>query len=253
MVKFSLCIPTMDRFDSFLHKYLEEYIKYDLIDEIIITDETGNDYDKIQHFYQYNTKIKVHKNEQILGPLLNKLKVCSLASNEWVVLMDSDNFANEEYFQTANEYLINNIKENEKNIILSPSNAKPNFNFSHLSGMIYKSGTFMENKNKENEILPRFVGNCHSSVLINTGNYVINKYLITNLNLTNEIDNIEKTSSCDVIYLNILLFEQLNLNLHVVSNLEYEHVVHDGSVYIRDNNKYRHFNTSIYNRYSQLT
>ena len=34
---FSLCIPTMDRFDQFLNRYLEGYMNNDLIDEIIIT------------------------------------------------------------------------------------------------------------------------------------------------------------------------------------------------------------------------
>ena len=38
---FSLCIPTMDRFD-FLKTYLQEYIENELIDEIIITDEKSD-------------------------------------------------------------------------------------------------------------------------------------------------------------------------------------------------------------------
>ena len=41
---FSLCIPTMDRFDSFLKGFLEKYLTFELIDEIIITDENGIDY-----------------------------------------------------------------------------------------------------------------------------------------------------------------------------------------------------------------
>ena len=44
---FTLCIPTIDRFDKFLSRYLPEYINNSLINEIIITDENGNDIDKI--------------------------------------------------------------------------------------------------------------------------------------------------------------------------------------------------------------
>ena len=43
---FSLCIPTMDRFD-FLKSYLPKYINNNLVREIIICDENGNDYKKI--------------------------------------------------------------------------------------------------------------------------------------------------------------------------------------------------------------
>ena len=42
---------------------------------------------------------------------------------------------------------------------------------------------------------------------MNTGNYVINKYLINNLNLSLERDNIQKSPSCDVIYLNTVEFK----------------------------------------------
>ena len=51
IVKISLCIPTKDRFDNFLNNNLSKYINYlndGLIDEIIICDENGNDYNNIQ-------------------------------------------------------------------------------------------------------------------------------------------------------------------------------------------------------------
>ena len=44
---FSLCIPTMNRYDTFLKGFLKKYVTFDLIDEIIICDENGDDYNKI--------------------------------------------------------------------------------------------------------------------------------------------------------------------------------------------------------------
>ena len=137
-----------------------------------------------------------------------------------------------------------------KNVILAPCFAKPRFNYSHLSGFIYKKGNFNNNREIESS---RLNGSftC-SETLMNTGNYVINKYLIENLNLTNETENIRKSSACDVIYFNTLLFEQLELNLHVVPNLEYDHVVHDGSVYIQTHQQHAAFNSYVYKRYNSL-
>ena len=79
---FSLCIPTMDRYDSFLKRYLPEYLKNDLIDEIIISDENGNDAKKIQRDFPNNNKIIINVNSRKLGPFLNKLTCCNLAKKE---------------------------------------------------------------------------------------------------------------------------------------------------------------------------
>lgn len=238
---FSLCIPTIDRFDNFLRGYLEKYINNNLIDEIIITDENGNDVEKIKQYYHGNPKLILVKNETKLGPFLNKIKACKLAKNQWIALIDSDNFADENYFVVAKKYIDENIS-NQKNIILAPSFAKPNYNYTQFSGIIFKNGYFKDNKNIQYS----------SFTLMNTGNYVINKYLIDNLNIENEINNISQSSSCDVIYFNTLLFEQLDLNLHVVPGLEYDHVVHNGSVYLNTHMQFRNFADIVHRRFYNL-
>ena len=246
---FSLCIATMDRFDTFLVKYLPEYINNQHIDEIIITDENGNDVDKIRVIFPNNNKLVLIKNDAKLGPFLNKLKACSYAKNEWIALMDSDNFASDNYFITAKKY-IDDVIGDQKNIILAPSKARPNFNYSHLSGFIYKKGLFDKNNALEQQI--KQPSNTCSTTLMNTGNYIINKHLINNLNLTNEHNNISLSCSCDVIYMNTLLFEQLDLNLHVVPNLEYDHVVHNGSIYMQTAATFRNFASDVHQRYYNL-
>jgi hypothetical protein len=145
---FSLCIPTIDRFDNFLINYLPKYLENEYISEIIITDENGNDIEKIKQKFGDIEKLVLIRNEYKLGPFLNKLKACKQAKNEWIALIDSDNFADKNYFLTAKDYLENNIRE-EKNIILAPCFAKPNFNYSQFSGLIYKKG-FFENKKSRN-------------------------------------------------------------------------------------------------------
>jgi hypothetical protein len=233
---FSLCIPTMDRYDNFLSNYLDDYINNELISEIIITDENGNDIDKIIKKYPNNNKLILIKNKRQLGILLNKMKVCKLATNEWIALIDSDNYASHDYFITAKNYIENVINE-QKNIILAPSKANPNFNFKFVSGVIYKNGNIRKNST-----------NILTECLMNTGNYVINKYLIDNLYIPNNID----PGPYDVIYLNILMFKQLDLNMHIVDNLEYSHVVHDDSTYLKTNHKYRKLYNKIRMMYYRL-
>lgn len=246
---FTLCIPTMDRFGSFLSNYLPRYLNNKLIGEIVITDENGNDATKIKNAFPDNEKIKIFVNQNQLGPFLNKLKACSHASNEWIVLIDSDNFAADDYFVKAAEYISAIIGE-QKNVILAPSFASPNFNYSHLSGFVYEKERFQSNNLKEKQIITS--NNTCSETLMNTGNYVINKYLVDNLDLSKEVDNIKYSSACDVIYFNTMLFEQLELQMHIVPNMVYDHVVHSGSIYTQTHAMFRNFNDYVRKRYYNL-
>ena len=176
---FSLCIATMDRYDTFLKKNLPKYLTNDLISEIIITDENGNDVKKILEAFPNNDKLALHVNDTRLGPFKNKHKACSLAKNEWIVLMDSDNFADVDYFITGKNYIDNN--ELSKNTILAPSFAKPNFDYRQMAGLIYKKGNFKANKVVERS------KRVTCDTLMNTGNYIINKYLIDVSNLVKAI------------------------------------------------------------------
>jgi hypothetical protein len=241
---FSLCIATMDRYDTFLSKNLPKYLANDLISEIIITDENGNDAKKIELAFDKEDKLRIFTNMEKLGPFKNKLKACSLANNEWIVLMDSDNFADVDYFITGKNYIDSN--ELGKNVILAPCFAKPRFDYRKLSSLIYKKDNFISNRKIEQE------RKTTCAVLMNTGNYILNKYLVDNINLSGEEANIAKSSACDVIYFNVLLFEQLNLELHVIPDMEYEHVVHDGSVYIQTHRQFARFNQETHVRFNKL-
>lgn len=242
---FTLCIPTMDRYDSFLKEYLPKYINNDYISEIIICDENGNDIQKIKNNFPGNKKLKLHTNSQKLGPFLNKMKCCKFSSNKWIALIDSDNFADTDYFEKAKNYIDN--KNVDNNVILAPCWAKPRFNYSYLNNKILNKSTLKSfNIDKApNNYTP-------ISVLMNTGNYIINKYLIDNININNDVELINNSSACDVILFNTLLFEQLDLNIVVVADMTYSHVVHDGSTYIQNCNQTTNYIKVVHDRFNKL-
>ncbi len=227
--KISLCIPTMDRFDSFLEKNLKKYIEYlekNIIDEIIISDENGNDYEKIKNHYGNIKKLYVYKNDNRLGVFKNKLKVCSYANNNFIALIDSDNFCDENYFNIVKNYIIKfKIKEYT---VLSPSFAKTNFNYTQFNNLILMKDDIKKYRNTYN-----------FDVLMNTGNYVLTKDIFDNIKYDVDVNLI---SACDVIYFNILIFQQFpKLKFHILENLEYDHVVHEGSIYTNTIDYCRYF------------
>jgi len=248
-IKISLCIPTMNRFDTFLNNYIKKYINYlnkNIIDEIIICDENGNDYEKILNSYSEllsnnDSKFRIYKNDEILGVFKNKLKVCSLATNQYIALIDSDNFCDETYFIRAKNYILQNEDKFSKHIILSPSFAKPRFNYKHF----------------ENSVVTKYnLKNYYHvhmfEVLLNTGNYILNKNIIENITYDDSVMHL--ITAGDVLFFNLLAFQQFeDLELHVIKDLEYDHVVHDGSTYINTiNHCQQYINTIIIPGYHQL-
>jgi hypothetical protein len=228
--KISLCIPTKNRFDDFLTRYLDEYVKYlqnGIIDEIVICDETGDDYSKIIAKYgsliNNDNKFKVYQNNEVLGVFKNKLKVCSLAKNDFIALIDSDNFADEDYFKTAKSYIEKNNLQPSTNFILAPSWAKPNFDYTKYNNVLV---------NKEN--IKHLFHDMTIQCCMNTGNYILNKSFVGSIKYDDSI--MKQISACDVLYFNLLAFQQISsLTLHVVPNLHYTHVVHDDSEYLKTN------------------
>jgi len=244
---FSLCIPTMDRFDNFLSINLPKYIENPLINEIIISDENGNDVEKIKVMFPNNNKLKLFVNDKQLGPFLNKIKVCQKAKNEWIALIDSDNFANEEYFKKVKEFITNhNIK---KNSVISPDYGTEVFQWGHLSKMkndhgILSKKTYkkMVDLEKQNPKMGKI------SHILNTGNYILNKYLIDKVDLKSEMELIKISHCFDVVLMNLLFFEQLNLKFYIVKDLKYNHSISDDSIYIRTIQKLRPWKDMTYKR-----
>lgn len=251
LMYFTLCIPTMDRFEDFLQYNILNYLSNPLINEIIICDENGNDIKYLaQMLSNYDlvdlnaeNKLRLYLNKQRLGPFLNKIQCCKLAKNEWIALIDSDNYANEEYFITAKDYLTKTKIDNSCNCIISPSESDPIFNFDELKGKILSKQNLNLYKDKKFQL----------EILMNTGNFIINKNLINIIDINKDSKLIPYISTCDVIYFNTLLFEQTDLNIHVVENLKYSHVVHDGSIYKQQSRYFKDTEHLVHDRFRNLT
>jgi hypothetical protein len=224
----SLCIPTKNRW-NFLKINIPKYLDNPFIDEIVICDENGNDAKMIEETYKDNEKIKVYVNDRILGPFFNKRKVTSLAKNDFVCLMDSDNFAPLSYFEAWNTY----IKENDlkENTVYFPCKTiqQPNhdgFDYRSLIG----SYNFEESK--------KIFHNQLFVMMLNTGNYIFNKNFFMKAESDYSLEDMDKSYKvCDVLYQNYLLLSKCDAILTLVPNMEYDHIVHGGSYYMETCNQ----------------
>lgn len=207
----SLVITTYNRFDTFLYKNLSYYLENPYIKEIVIYDDCSDDYYKILKYFQ-NEKIKLYKQDQNVGALKNKINACQKATNDWICLMDSDNFCNITYFEALQNYW--NINGTNINTIYQPEKGFPAQDFSKYIG----TPLSCENWNNNTD-----------ECLVNNGNYVFHKSIVKYVEpILNQSIN---TYAIDVKYMNYYWIKN-GISIVIVPKMYYDHTIHPGSLYI---------------------
>jgi glycosyltransferase involved in cell wall biosynthesis len=164
-------------------------------------------------------KVKLYRNEKNLDCYFNKQKAVSLCSNEWLILLDSDNIIDRDYLDRLYEF-----DEWQRDIIYQPCYAKPTFKFKAFEGLTI-----------DRENVHSFIGRGMFDTMLNAMNYFVNRdeYL-------NVWDGNVNPHTADSIYQAYNWFNAGNKML-VVDGLEYIHRVHDGSHYKNNNHKTGNF------------
>jgi hypothetical protein len=211
----------MNRWD-FLKVNLPQYLTNPYISEIVISDENGHDAEKIRATFN-DPKIHISVNDKRLGGFHNKYKAVSLASNPFVCLMDSDNFAPLSYFEAWAKWL--NGAQLDEYTIYSPSRTTPQPNHEGFDYRNFNNVTL----SKDNFRYYWHMGKC----LYNTGNYIVPKSLFLASDTDPELKFVEEQKSTDVMFQNYFVWKNSNGMMVVVPGMDYHHIVHNGSYYIQ--------------------
>lgn len=209
---FSLAIPTMRRFENYLKENIPKYLENKFINEIVICDETGEDYDSIKKEYGDHPKIKLYKNDYKLGGFRNKIKVMSLCSSKYIALIDSDNYVGEDYFQEAINFGLNSYS------VLLPCNSDGRNSFKPLSFFNYIDHDNWINVLKTHGFFPR----------MNDGNGIYPKKYSELLKIL--VLDIEP-HACDAFVINQIAVS-MGFKLYFVPNMGYKHPTSDDSYWI---------------------
>jgi len=235
----SLCITTYKR-DSLLLESFQQVANDDRISEIVIVDDCSPDnyMIAIKEFVKSWPKIKVFRNSKNLGCYFNKREAVSKASNEWVILLDSDNVITPQYLDSLMEYNTNHGWS--KDTILAPDFACPTFDYRHFSDITF---------NKSN--VRKFIDHKRFDCLINTANYFFHRDEYLRL-----FDRTREPWTADTIFMNYNWLKAGN-NIHVLKGLQYFHRTDDfkgqeGSHYKTHNKKTNGFAKKVEQMLSQL-
>ena len=206
----SACFTNFNRTDL-LFNAIEPFLADERVSEIVISDDCSRDdvYQTVLWKYNHVSKVKIYRNETNLDCYRNKKQAVSLATNEWVLILDSDNTFSKGFIDAI-------FSQQEWNITwaYAPEWARPHFNFLPLSGVAIS-------RNNVASILPN--GNCET--MLNAMNYFVNREEFLRV-WDGSVDPI----TSDSIFHNYNWLKAGN-TIYVTPGLQYDHQVHSGSHY----------------------
>lgn len=226
MRKISVCIPTYNRvkmlFESFEKIYQDERVN-----EIIIVDDDSDIkvFEDIRERSFSLGKIKLYRNASNRDCYENKYTALSFASNDWCVILDSDNVIDQNYLDA-----IFKLDWDPKTAYM-PAFAEPHFDYRSMSGLVLNSANVADCLSKYSM--------CNT--MLNCMNYFVNRHEYIKV-WQPDI----KPYTADSILQNYNWFAAGNEML-VVPGLSYFHRVHDGSHYKQNVHK----TGSLYNEVLQ--
>jgi glycosyltransferase involved in cell wall biosynthesis len=215
-MKISLCITNYNR-NAYLFKSFEQVLNDDRISEIVIVDDCSDLelYNRIEERCKYMNKVKLFRNEKNLGCYENKKVAVSKASEEYVIIFDSDNVIDTSYIDK-----IYSVEWNPSTI-LAPDFAQPVFDYRQYSGVTF---------NKVNVSQYALKGNF--ACLINTMNYFVHRDSYVAIWQAKE--GIKGADSIYMNYLWLLAGNEINCldGLHYFHRINAEDKTQHGSNYV---------------------
>ena len=200
----SVCIPTMRRF-SFLKDSIPKYLENPYVTEVVVTDETGEDYADITAAFSH-PKLRVYQNERRLGSVENKQRAASYATSDFIAIIDSDNFADVQYFEAFKQYV--STREVTDTMVFLPSAAKPNFYYTQFIGRVL-------NKHTVRQYWPEI------ETCLNTMNMIISRKFLATFNIMADKPICDRTSGAwDALYFSLYALFHMNATLVVVPGME---------------------------------
>lgn len=158
----TIAITTYNR-TTLLFESFAQVINDDRVTEIVISDDNSRDevYQAVAKYCKDHIKITLYRNDVNLDCYKNKRQAISLSSNEWVILLDSDNKISKEYIDRVESLIVSGLNPRT---IYQPEFARPHFNFEKYSGI---------NITKNN--VGKLISDETFQTMLNAANYLVNR------------------------------------------------------------------------------
>lgn len=222
--KISLAIPYYNN-SQFIFEAMLPALTDERVTEIIICDDYSHDINNLLELLKNinNNKIKLFRNSENKGCYDNKIETVSKCTNDWAILLDSDNIISSYYIDTLFE-----IPEWDETIIYAPSIAItfPGISGENLNFSIYENTMITRDVYKNNINTIKF------QCLMNDCNYFLP--VKSYLDCMKPVQHLFDRSRMDSLDSATLFTDWLcnNNTIFVVKDLHYKHRLHPTSNYM---------------------
>ena len=204
---------------SFLKTMLPVFLARPEVKEVVLCDETGEDYEAAAAAFRTNPRLRLYKNETRLGIYENKKKVLGLCSG-WVALLDSDNVFPDEWFDFIRELDFSDERRiygsaEFKN--LHTDTGKVERPCAHFAGTVLNKGSWNT-----------FLHKAKCFYLLNDGNWILHSDAVKMLPPIKS----EVVQAADAIFTLWTLVKN-GYSAHYPAGLEYIHMTHAGSSWLQ--------------------
>lgn len=229
--RISLVIPNYNRVDMLLQSF-EKVYNDERISEIIVSDDHSEAgvYYELEKLFAHLPKVKMFRQDINVDCYLNKRQAVELATNDFVILFDSDNILGTDYLDRVFEH------EWEADTILAPYFAKPHFDYRAFGNLVIS-------KNNVASLMKEKM----FSTLLNTCNYFVCRKQYLNF-FDDSVDPVTSDSE----YFNYCWLAGGN-KIKVVAGMEYFHRVHDESHFKINNRRTNGFDQIVKEKLLALT
>lgn len=209
MKKLSVCYTNYNRYELIVESFIAIH-DHDLIDEIIISDDASDIeiYAKLKTMCDLFPKVKLHRNDKNLNCYHNKHKAASLAKNDYILILDSDNSFSHKFIDIIGQ------QDWSFDTALMPCYAMPLFDYRQFSNEIISRHNVAQFMN-----FPMF------RVMLNCCNYFVNRHFYLSC-----FDLSINPYTADSIYVNNNWLKNGG-KIKVVEGLQYNHLIHKESHY----------------------
>lgn len=184
------------------------------IDDIVIVDDASEmeNFDRLFNSVKGMAKVELYRNAITIGMGANKRKAISFARNPWVIIFDDDNEISSQYVDA-----IERMGTLGEETFYLPCWARPSFDFREYEW------DFIDKTN-----IKEVLETANGQALFNVCNMIVSKdrYLA-------EYEHPTVESASDTLWMNYLHLSKGG-NFYVVPGMEYNHLVHDESGFMKD-------------------
>lgn len=238
----SLAITTYNR-SGFVVESFINILDNDFIDEIVIVDDCSDMviYENLRKLIMRlnHKKIRLIRNKHNIGAFSNKIRAVRRCSNEWVILLDSDNVIDTRYIDIVKRLPMEVDVMYCPESLMNMTNTAPQWSYPELSDR------YIDRNN-----VGSYVDDINYEIHMNSGNSFFNRDMFLGAMSLSDVSP-DLLLGCDVSYMTYLWMLSGGRTM-VVPGLSYNHRVHDGSFYAQNMEQGISFNAKIYQMMREL-